>query len=44
MVGVEREPTGEIEVGMRLGGDQVEVRLDERYRVVEVRPEDPGDE
>jgi hypothetical protein len=44
VVGVERDPTGEIEVGMRLGGDQVEVRLDERYRVVEVRPEDPGDE
>jgi hypothetical protein len=44
VVGVERDPTGEIEVGMRLGQDQVEVRLNERFRVIEVRPEDPGDE
>jgi hypothetical protein len=44
VVGVERDPTGEIEVGMRLGRDQIEVRLDERFRVTEVRPEDPGDE
>jgi hypothetical protein len=44
VVGVERDPTREIEVGMRLGGDQIELRLDERFRVVEVRPEDPGDE
>jgi hypothetical protein len=44
VVGVERDPTGEIEVGIRLGGDQIEVRLDERYRVIEVHPEDPGDE
>jgi hypothetical protein len=44
VVGVEREPTGEIEVGMRLGQDQIEVRLDERFRVVEVGPEDPRDE
>ena len=44
VVGVERDPTGEIEVGMRLGQDQIEVGLNERFRVVEVRPEDPGDE
>jgi hypothetical protein len=44
VVGVERDPTGEIEVGMRLGGDQIEVRLDHRFRVIEVGPEDPGDE
>jgi hypothetical protein len=44
VVGVERDPTGEIEVGMRLGRDQVEVRLDRRFRVIEVQPEDPGDE
>jgi hypothetical protein len=43
-VGVERDPTGEIEVGIRMGGDQIEVRLDERYRVIEVQPEDRGDE
>jgi hypothetical protein len=44
VVGVEREDNGEIEVGIRLGGDQIEVRLDERYRVIDVHPEDPGDE
>jgi hypothetical protein len=44
VVGVERDPTGEVEVGMRMGGDQIEVRLDERLRVIEVHPEDPGDE
>jgi hypothetical protein len=44
VVGVERDPTGEIEVGIRMGGDQIEVRLDERHRVIEVHPEDPSDE
>jgi hypothetical protein len=44
VVGVERDRSGEIEVGIRLGGDQIEVRLDERYRVIEVHPEDRGDE
>jgi hypothetical protein len=44
VVGVERDPTGEIEVGIRMGGDQIEVRLDERFRVIEVHPEDRGDE
>ena len=44
VVGVERDPTGEIEVGIRMGGDQIEVRLDERYRVIEVHPEDRRDE
>ena len=44
VVGVERDPDGVIEVGLRLGTDQVEVRLDRRYRVIEVHPEDPGDE
>jgi hypothetical protein len=44
VVGVEREPTGEIEVGIRMGGDQIEVRLDERHRVIDVHPEDPSDE
>jgi hypothetical protein len=44
VVGVERDPTGEIEVGIRMGGDQIEVRLDERYRVIEVHPEDRSDE
>jgi hypothetical protein len=44
VVGVERDPTGEIEVGLRMGGDQIEVRLDKRFRVIEVHPEDPGDE
>jgi hypothetical protein len=44
VVGVEREPGGEIEVGIRMGGDQIEVRLDERHRVIEVHPEDRSDE
>ena len=44
VVGVERDPGGVIEVGLRLGVDQVEVRLDRRFRVIEVHPEDPGDE
>ena len=44
VVGVERDPTGEIEVGIRMGGDQIEVRLDERYRVIEVHPEARSDE
>ena len=44
VVGVERDPTGEIEVGIRMGGDQIEVRLDPRFRVIEVHPEDRSDE
>jgi hypothetical protein len=44
VVGVERDPTGVIEVGMRMGKDQIEVSLDDRFRAIEVRPEDPGDE
>lgn len=44
VVGVERDPTGEIEVGVRMGGDQIEVRLDRRFRVIEVHPEDRSDE
>jgi hypothetical protein len=44
VVGVERDPGGVIEVGLRLRMDQVEVRLDRRFRVIEVHPEDPGDE
>jgi hypothetical protein len=44
VVGVERDPGGVVEVGLRLGTDQVEVRMDRRFRVIEVHPEDPGDE
>jgi hypothetical protein len=44
VVGVERDPNREIEVGMRLGQDQIEVRLNPRFRVIEVQPEDPQDE
>jgi hypothetical protein len=44
VVGVERDPTGEIEVGIRMGGDQIEVRLDDRFRVIDVQPEDRRDE
>jgi hypothetical protein len=44
VVGVERDPSREIEVGVRMGKDQIEVRLDQRFRVVEVMPEDPRDE
>ena len=45
-VSVERDPgEGELEVGVRLpGGRTVEVNLDESLRVVEIEPEDPGDE
>jgi hypothetical protein len=44
VVGVERDPSREIEVGLRMGGDQIEVRLDKRFRVIEVHPEDRSDE
>jgi hypothetical protein len=44
VVGVERDPDGVVEVGLRLGQDQVEVRLDRRYKVIEVHPEDRSDE
>ncbi|HEV3378991.1 MAG TPA: hypothetical protein VG126_17090 [Thermoleophilaceae bacterium] len=44
VVGVERDPNREIEVGVRVGKDQIEVRLDRRFRVIEVQPEDPQDE
>ena len=43
---VERDPgEGELEVGVRLpDGRTVEVNLDDALRVVDVEPEDPGDE
>jgi hypothetical protein len=42
---VERDPRGEIEVGVRQrDGSQLEVELDSELRVGEVEPEDPGDE
>jgi hypothetical protein len=45
VVGVERDSFSEIEVGIRKGKDrQIEVELDERFRVTDVSTEDPGDE
>ena len=37
VVGVERDPGGVVEVGLRMGQDQIEVRLDRRYKVIEVQ-------
>jgi hypothetical protein len=44
VVGVERESSREIDVDMRLGKDRIEVQLNPRFRVIEVKPEDPRDE
>jgi hypothetical protein len=45
VVGVERDSSREIEVGIRKrDGRQVEVELDGRFKVTEVETEDPGDE
>ena len=46
VLGVEREPRGVIEVGVRRhgGGGRVEVDLDGELRVLEVEREDPADE
>jgi hypothetical protein len=44
VVGVERESEREIDVGVRIGNDQIEVQLSPRFRVIDVKPEDPGDE
>jgi hypothetical protein len=44
VVSVERESSREIDVDMRMGVDRIEVQLNPRFRVIEVKPEDPGDE
>jgi hypothetical protein len=44
VIGVEREPRGEFEVGVRLRRTQVEVELNRNFRVLEVEGEDPRDE
>jgi hypothetical protein len=44
VVGVERESSREVDVDMRMGEDRIEVRLNPRFRVIEVKPEDPRDE
>jgi hypothetical protein len=45
VVGVERDSSREIEVGIRKRrGHQIEVELDARFRVTEVETEDPRDE
>jgi hypothetical protein len=44
VIGVERESSREVDVDMRIGGDRIEVRLNPRLRVIEVKPEDPGDD
>ncbi|HEV3375883.1 MAG TPA: hypothetical protein VG126_01230 [Thermoleophilaceae bacterium] len=44
VIGVEREPGGEFEVGVLQRGGQVEVELDRNFRVTEVEGEDPRDE
>jgi hypothetical protein len=44
VIGVERESNREIDVDVRIGGDRIEVQLSPRFRVIDVKPEDPGDE
>jgi hypothetical protein len=44
VLGVEQESSREIDVDLRMGGDRIEVQLNRRFRVVGVKPEDPGDE
>jgi hypothetical protein len=44
VVGVERESNREIDVDVRIGNDRIEVQLSPRFRVIDVKPEDPGDE
>ena len=45
VVGVERDSSREIEVGIKKrGGRQIEVELDGRFQVTEVEAEDPADE
>jgi hypothetical protein len=44
VVGVERESSREINVDVRMGNDRIEVQLGPRFRVIDVKPEDPGDE
>jgi hypothetical protein len=44
VVGVERETSREIDVDIRMGKDRIEVQLNPRFRVIEVKPEDPRDE
>jgi hypothetical protein len=44
VVGVEQETSREIDVDMRMGKDRIEVQLNSRFRVTQVKPEDPNDE
>jgi hypothetical protein len=44
VVGVERESNREIDVDVRIGNDRIEVQLSPRFRVIDVKPEDPRDE
>jgi hypothetical protein len=44
VVGVERDSSQEIDVDLRLGKDRIEVQLNPRFRLIGVKPEDPGDE
>jgi hypothetical protein len=44
VVGVERESNREIDVDVRVGDDRIEVQLNPRFRVIQVKPEDPSDE
>jgi hypothetical protein len=44
VVGVERESNREIDVDVRVGDDRIEVQLNPRFRVIEVKSEDPRDE
>jgi hypothetical protein len=44
VLGVERETSREIDVDMRMGKDRIEVQLNQRFRAIGVKPEDPGDE
>jgi hypothetical protein len=44
VLGVERESSREIDVDILLGGDRIEVQLNRRFRVIDVKPEDSRDE
>jgi hypothetical protein len=44
VLGVERETSREIDVDLRMGKDRIEVQLNQRFRAIGVKPEDPRDE
>jgi hypothetical protein len=44
VVGVERDSRRKVDVDVLLGKDRVEVQLNPRFRLIQVKPEDPRDE